>query len=248
MSKATEKEVKQTEAQTAETATVQEPPKKKAFEITLIDQYVEEGMEQIIVNQLRKNVNRDPIVIYLTTNGGDPRVAMFINDIVSSENLPVTIIAGSMVGSAGTLISNMPNALRLCYSTSVFMYHHGTKRNISFSQEEFDYCNSTLAGLAEDIRKQYEYHIGVDPKFIKKNLLSGVDKYYVGDEILQLGTKGAVDGVILFHHGDHVYDIRTRTGIHRIDLVNDDVSKFRVTEPTEYVSTVSATIEFPAKK
>lgn len=249
MSKATEKEVKQTEAQTADTtAATQEPPKKKAFEITLVDMCVEEGMERMFVNQLRANTERLPIVVYLTTCGGDPKMARFIMDMLETENLPTTIIGGSLVASAGTILMNTPNALRLCYYNSAFIYHFGVQIGIASSQEEWDSQSDRYDEITKDMRSVYETHIGLDPKFVKKNLLSSLDKHYNGAEVLELGTKGAVDGIILFHHGNHVYDIRTRTGIHRVDLINDDVSKFRVTEPTEFIPNVSAELEVPAKK
>lgn len=170
---------------------------------------------QPIFNLLTR-IKHQPVVIFLTSDGGAPGFALQLTERLDGLDVPVTIISELYNSSCGAFWPHMSNFVRLAYPHSVFTYHFGIVKLVGTGPEELDnqkqYLDGINTGFIEVIREK----IGLTKKEFKKYYSS--DHILFGYDALEIGTNGMVDGLILKDYRDGTYLCKCRGGNKIIDV------------------------------
>lgn len=170
---------------------------------------------QPIFNMLTR-IKPQPVVIFLTSDGGTTGMAVQLTERLEALGHPVTIISELYNSSCGAFWPHMSNFVRLAYPHSVFTYHFGIVRLTGTSTNELEnqqrYLDVMNANFVDTVREK----IGLSKKEFKK--YHGTDHILFGFDALEIGENGMVDGLILKDYRDGTYLCKTRGGNKIIDV------------------------------
>lgn len=137
-----------------------------------------------------------------------------IADTLRSFDVPVTIISRSTNASANTRLPLTSDFVRLCYDSSVFIFHNTRFHNEGSIEEIENGYKNNLETIAYKT-KQFMEQIGLTSRQVRK--FDGKDYTVRAEEALMTGTKGIVDGIIVKDFRDGRFIIRTRDGLKEIN-------------------------------
>ena len=170
---------------------------------------------QPIFNMLTR-IKPQPIVIFLTSDGGASGMAVQLTERLEALGHPVTIISELYNSSCGAFWPHMSNFVRLAYPHSVFTYHFGIVRLSGTSNDEMENQKRYLEVMNSVFVDAVREKIGLTKKEFKK--YHSTDHILFGLDALNIGENGMVDGLILKDYRDGTYLCKTRGGNKIIDV------------------------------
>lgn len=181
--------------------------------ITLTSSINEEKVASVIDNIIKAKPGA--FVIHMSTNGGDVNVGFGISTMLEVMAHPVTFISRAMNASMGAVLPHTLDSLRLCYDTSVFLYHASSAR-LTGAYETIEHKLDFYKERERDLDKKAYTAIGITKKQYEK--YSKADVMINAQQALTIGTHGMVDGIIIKDYQDGRYLIKTRDGNKEIDV------------------------------
>lgn len=134
---------------------------------------------------------RKPILLYLTSNGGEVDAGFSLIDVILASKTPVYVInngyqysMGLLIGLAGHKRFAMPNAKFLLHDGSQFVYNSGAKAR---DQMEFN------RKMEERIRQYIVMRTNITPELYDSQLRK--EWYMFADEAKELGVTDFIIGV-----------------------------------------------------
>ena len=162
-------------------------------------------IEQLSVAEIAKHImqfnkedkgidinERQPILLYITSNGGEVDSGFELIDIIQSSKTPVYTInlgyqysMGFLIGLAGHKRFAMPNAKFLMHDGSNFVYNSGAKaqdqmefqRKVEDRIKQYILCHSNLTNEEYDSKLRVEWYLFADEA--KKR---GFIDYIIGED------------------------------------------------------------------
>jgi len=162
-----------------------EVDRESIYELTML---IKEAEEESIITSHKLNIEKIPIYIHISSNGGSIFSAFTAIDVINSCKVPVYTIIEGATASAGTLISIVgnkryirPNAYMLIHQLSSCCWG-----KMSEIEDEF----KNLQEITEKIKKMYKDNTNIPKKelneLLKHDLWLNVEKctkYKLVDEI-----------------------------------------------------------------
>lgn len=134
---------------------------------------------------------RNPILLYLTSNGGEVDAGFSLIDVILASKTPVYVInngyqysMGLLIGLAGHKRFAMPNAKFLLHDGSQFVYNSGAKAR---DQMEFN------RKMEDRIRQYIVMRTNITPELYDSQLRK--EWYMFADEAKELGVTDFIIGV-----------------------------------------------------
>lgn len=191
------------------------PPGRPEYEEIIFRGLFNDKDIQPIFNMLTR-IKPQPIVIFLTSDGGTTGMAVQLTERLEALDVPVTIISELYNSSCGAFWPHMSNFVRLAYPHSVFTYHFGIVRLSGTSDNEIENQKRYLDVMNEDFVDAAREKIGLTKKEFKK--YHSTDHILFGFDALEIGEHGMVDGLILKDYRNGTYLCKTRGGNKIIDV------------------------------
>lgn len=167
-----------------------------------------------IFDDLIKSTPDSPFIIYIRSPGGGISIGRAMADMLTSYDVPVTIISNSLNSSMGAIFPHLGNFIRLCYTSSTFLYHHA-KYDLGGTYDEVNNALTVLSDSSAEMDKAVMKASGLNVRQYKK--YNGTDYRITAEQALSAGTKGLIDGIIIKDFRDGKYLIKTREGNKVID-------------------------------
>ena len=124
------------------------------------------------------NIEKQPIYLHITTDGGLVYSAFSIIDCIKSLSIPVYTIIDGFVASAGTLISLAGEKRYMC--ENAYMLIHELRGGVWGKMSEIDEEHSNLKKIMEHIKRIYSEHTNIKKKelygILKKDLIWDVEE------------------------------------------------------------------------
>lgn len=155
-----------------------------------------------------------PFIVLLSGQGGSVNMMLAIADTLRSFDVPVTVISRAGNASANTRLPLTSDFVRLCYDSSIFMFHNTRFHNEGSIEEIENGYKKNLESTAHKTN-QFMEQIGLTARQAKK--FDGKEYTLRAEEALITGTKGIVDGIIVKDFRDGRFIIRTRDGLKEIN-------------------------------
>lgn len=184
---------------------------------------VEPGVDFVMATQFTKGLNLcqmvntgTPILVHMSTCGGDWNFGMQIYDAIKASQSPVTIINYTHARSMSSLILQAAD-WRVMMPDSHFMFHDGSYYGggtMKESRSDFDFYDKTAGAImldiyAEQMKRKGEFK-GQDAETIRAWLRGKMDKhenvYLTAEDAIRFGFADEI-----FQGWDHYLDLRSQT-------------------------------------
>lgn len=166
-----------------------------------------------------ESINRLPygsgLIIWLSSPGGIPQVALMFDDKLRAKGLNVTYISYLFNGSTACTLPHLSDAIRLTYHHSVFTFH-GATVSVCNRKGQFEMVKNYADEGIEKINTLMMETIGLTKKEFRKYDENDIIIY--GYTLLDVGTHGMIDGIILKEIDVGQFLIKTRDGNKIIDV------------------------------
>jgi ATP-dependent protease ClpP protease subunit len=133
-------------------------------------------------------VEKQPIYLHLTTDGGLIYSAFSVIDCIKSLSVPVYTVIDGFVASAGTLISLAGEKRFMC--ENAYLLIHELRGGVWGKMSEVDEEHMNLKKIMEHLKKIY-----LDNTKIKKKDLDGILKKDLIWDVNECIEKGLVDEI-----------------------------------------------------
>lgn len=162
-------------------------------------------------NILRGYPAKDPIILELATQGGDPSISNIWVETISTRHVATMLLCLNEICSAGIFFLGIPGSTRLCYPSTIFMCHQpeigypktGPGSLIEWNGIAAEQC---LMGM-----KRVQVEAGLSDEEVQMMNCS-YDMYFDAFDALAMGKHGLIDGIIIRQIGLRGYIVITRKG------------------------------------
>ena len=144
------------------------------------DSLVRRITEQLLVFEAQSE--KDPIHVFLDTNGGDIKVALCLFDLFKMCKAPIHTYGLSEVSSAGILIF-LAGSKRFSFKHTQFMSHPSTI-SMTASSVDFESTADTLVSQGSKVKEIFKTVLRISEKKFKE--LHSRTNYMWADEALKL--------------------------------------------------------------
>lgn len=206
-------------------------PERTFFEIEMFD-----NMNQETLLAYRNRISGNsrhfvPFKISLSNKGGNISTSVNIAEMIDSYKVQTVFIIEGFCASMACILPQYSNWLRLAYPSTLMMFHGAT---VTLSGDEGTRRNAQLwtDDIIDQVDRVTAEAFGMEMDEVREKLC-GPDRTFFAKDVLMMGTKGGIDGIIIRALPDHKYIIRTRDGYKEIDSFihnRDDVRALPVLE------------------
>lgn len=162
---------------------------------------------------------QDVFVISLGSPGGSCSYAAELLERLEVKRNPIVLIARSLIGSAAWGIFLAPNVIRLTYANTCWMQHEPTYTLNGLSHDQIETFFPYSINLGQSFYKLIKEGAGLTEKEAK-DVISTKEYWSLGLDVLWLGERGLVDGVIFKEIDETSWVILTRQGFKKINAWN----------------------------
>lgn len=190
--------------------------------------FVQGDITSVTAKDIFEQINGIPsgsgLMIWLNSNGGSLNTGLMLDDKLKAKNLNVTYISHLYNASLGCLLPHLSDNIKLCYYNSVFTFH-GASRTIEGREDNFKdllkYADYAIDSVNDAVVKS----VGLTKK--EFSVYNSGDKIYYGYELLDKGTNGWFDGIILKEFKPGNFLIKTRDGNKLIDVAKHKLADLK---------------------
>lgn len=165
----------------------------------------------------------DPILLELSTEGGDPTVTNLWVETIQVRSTAVLVLCLNEICSAGILFLGISGSTKLCYPSTIFMTHQhsaGYPKTGPGSLVEWELTVNRQCNLGMQ-RVQIEAGLSDEETQMMK---CSYDMYFDAFDALSMGKYGLIDGIIIKQVRLRSYYVWTRVGYKLFNFPQDNLS------------------------